>query len=162
MSPTRPRLTTRTEVTSVKPMNIHRKYEVFDGTSGSSLMPRNSAGSEISRIDWLIVTIKIPSVVLDKAIHLYWTLLPPPPAVAACPAARMCRPHLLPTIRNAPMAILSDLDVNVRVGPTARSARDGRPGGQQESVTAAGSAPPPGSMASRPGRAGGCRPACPP
>src|SRR3984893_464950 len=129
MSPTRPRLTTRTEVTSVNPMNIHRKYEVFDGTSGSSLMPRNSAGSEISRIDWLIVTIKIPSVVLDKAIHLYGTLLPPPPAVAACPAARMCRPHLLPTIRNAPMAILSDLDVNVRVRLTRRSARGGWPGG---------------------------------
>ena len=35
-----------------------------------SLMPRNSAGSEISKMDWLIVTIKIPSVVLDRAIHL--------------------------------------------------------------------------------------------
>ena len=33
-------------------------------------MPRKMSGNEISRIDWLIVTIKIPSVVLDKATHL--------------------------------------------------------------------------------------------
>jgi hypothetical protein len=51
-------------------MNTQRKYEVFDGTSGLRLMPRKSAGSEISRIDWLMVTIRIPSVVLDSAIHL--------------------------------------------------------------------------------------------
>ena len=70
MSPTRPRLTTSTAVTSMNPMNTHRKYEVLAGTSGLRLMPRNSAGREISRIDWLIVTIKIPSVVLDRAIHL--------------------------------------------------------------------------------------------
>ena len=43
---------------------------MLDGTSGLSLMPRNSAGSEISRIDWLMVTIRIPSVVFDSAIHL--------------------------------------------------------------------------------------------
>jgi hypothetical protein len=70
MSPTRPRLTTRTAVTSVKPMNTQRKYEVFDGIRGLSWMPRNRAGNEISKIDWLIVTIKIPSVVFDSAIHL--------------------------------------------------------------------------------------------
>jgi hypothetical protein len=70
MSPTRPRLTTRTAVTSVNPRNVHRKYEVLPGVSGLSLMPRNSAGSEMSRIDWLMVTIRMPSVVLDKAIHL--------------------------------------------------------------------------------------------
>ena len=70
MSPTRPRLTTSTAVTSVKPMNTQRKYEVFPGTSGLSWMPRNRAGSEINKIDWLIVTIKIPSVVFDSAIHL--------------------------------------------------------------------------------------------
>ena len=70
MSPTRPRLTTSTAVTSKNPMKIHRKYEVLDGASGLSLMPRKMAGSEISRIDWLIVTIKMPSVVLDRAIHL--------------------------------------------------------------------------------------------
>jgi len=51
-------------------MNTHRKYDVLAGTSGSSLMPRNSAGSEISRMDWLMVTIRMPSVVLDRAIHL--------------------------------------------------------------------------------------------
>ena len=70
MSPTRPRLTTSTAVTSVNPMNTHRKYEVFDGTSGFRLMPRKRAGSEISRMDWLIVTIMMPRVVLDRAIHL--------------------------------------------------------------------------------------------
>ena len=70
MSPTRPRLTTSTAVTSRKPMNTQRKYEVFPGTSGLSLIPRNRSGSEISRIDWLIVTIRMPSVVLDSAIHL--------------------------------------------------------------------------------------------
>ena len=70
MSPTRPRLTTSTAVTSMNPRKIHRKYEVLDGTSGLRLMPRNSAGSEISRIDWLIVTIRMPSVVFDSAIHL--------------------------------------------------------------------------------------------
>ena len=32
-------------------MNTHRKYEVFPGTSGLSLIPRNRSGSEISRID---------------------------------------------------------------------------------------------------------------
>lgn len=31
---------------------------------------RNSAGSEISGIDWLIVTIKMHSVVFDSAINL--------------------------------------------------------------------------------------------
>ena len=70
MSPTRPRLTTSTAVTSMNPRKIHRKYEVLDGTSGLSWMPRKRAGSEISRMDWLIVTIKIPSVVFDRAIHL--------------------------------------------------------------------------------------------
>jgi len=28
------------------------------------------SGREISKIDWLMVTIKMPSVVLDRAIHL--------------------------------------------------------------------------------------------
>ena len=70
MSPTRPRLTTSTAVTSMNPMNIHRKYEVLEGASGLRSMPRKRAGSEISRIDWLIVTIKMPSVVFDRAIHL--------------------------------------------------------------------------------------------
>jgi len=51
-------------------MNTQRKYEVFEGTRGFSLMPRNRSGNEINKIDWLIVTIKIPSVVFDSAIHL--------------------------------------------------------------------------------------------
>jgi len=33
-------------------------------------MPLKMAGSEINRIDWLIVTIKMPRVVLDRATHL--------------------------------------------------------------------------------------------
>ena len=43
---------------------------MFAGTSGFMFRPRNRSGSEISRIDWLIVTIRMPSVVFDRAIHL--------------------------------------------------------------------------------------------
>jgi hypothetical protein len=70
MSPTRPRLTTSTAVTSKKPMKTHRKYEVLEGVKGLSEMPRKMSGSDMSKMDWLIVTIKTPSVVLDRAIHL--------------------------------------------------------------------------------------------
>ncbi len=70
MSPTRPRLTTSTAVTSKKPMNTQRKYEVLDGVRGLSEIPRKMSGSDMSRMDWLIVTINTPSVVLDRAIHL--------------------------------------------------------------------------------------------
>ena len=70
MSPTRPRLTTRTAVTSRYPMKTQRKYEVLDGASGSRLMPRKMSGREINRMDWLIVTIIMPRVVLERAIHL--------------------------------------------------------------------------------------------
>ena len=38
---------------------------------------RNSAGSEISGIDWLIVTIKVHNVVFDSAVNLYCTSRPP-------------------------------------------------------------------------------------
>ena len=70
MSPTRPRLTTSTAVTSKKPMKTHRKYDVLDGVRGLRLIPRKMSGSDISRMDWLIVTISTPSVVLERAIHL--------------------------------------------------------------------------------------------
>ena len=70
MSPTRPRLTTKTAVTSKNPMNTHRKYEVLDGVRGLREMPRKISGNDMSRIDWLIVTINTPSVVLERAIHL--------------------------------------------------------------------------------------------
>ena len=48
-------------------------------------MPRKMSGSEISTIDWLIVAISTPSVVLDRAIHLY-----PGPKVLAGLAERGC------------------------------------------------------------------------
>ena len=70
MSPTRPKLTTRTAVTSRNPMRIHKKYEVLPGASGCSLMPRNMAGSEMSKIEVLIVTMRMPRVVFESAIHL--------------------------------------------------------------------------------------------
>src|ERR1019366_5586535 len=70
MSPTRPKLTTRTAVTRMKPIKIHRKYDVLPGASGCILIPRKTSGNEISRIDWLIVTMRIPSVVFDSAIYL--------------------------------------------------------------------------------------------
>ncbi len=34
-------------------------------------MPWKMSGSEISTIDWLIIAISTPSVVLDRTIHLY-------------------------------------------------------------------------------------------
>ena len=70
MSPTRPRLTTSTAVTSKNPMKTQRKYDVLDGVRGLSSMPRKMSGREMSNIDWLIVTISTPRVVLDRAIHL--------------------------------------------------------------------------------------------
>jgi hypothetical protein len=33
-------------------------------------MPRKRSGKEINKIDWLIVTINMPSVVFESAIHL--------------------------------------------------------------------------------------------
>jgi hypothetical protein len=70
MSPTRPKLTTNTAVTNMNPIRIHKKYDVFPGASGCMLMPRKTSGNEINKMDWLIVTIKMPKVVFDKAIHL--------------------------------------------------------------------------------------------
>ena len=43
---------------------------MFPGPSGFRPMPRKTAGSAISTIDWLIVAISTPSVVFDSAIHL--------------------------------------------------------------------------------------------
>ncbi len=34
-------------------------------------MPRKMSGREMSRIDWLIVTIRTPSVALNRTVHLY-------------------------------------------------------------------------------------------
>ena len=51
-------------------MRIHKKYEVLPGASGCNLMPRKMSGSEIKRIEVLIVTMRMPSVVFDRAIHL--------------------------------------------------------------------------------------------
>src|SRR5438270_9799998 len=71
MSPTRPRLTTSTLVTSRNPIRIQRKYDVLPGASGFILMPRKMSGRAIIRIELLIVAIRTPIVVLDSAIHLY-------------------------------------------------------------------------------------------
>ena len=43
---------------------------MFPGVSGLSLIPRKMSGREMSRIDWLIVTITMARVVLERAIHL--------------------------------------------------------------------------------------------
>ena len=43
---------------------------MFDGISGFRWIPRKIAGSAMITIDWLIIAIKIPSVVLDSATHL--------------------------------------------------------------------------------------------
>ncbi len=70
MSPTLPKLTTSTEVTSRKPIRIHRKKEVLPGERGLRPMPRKMSGRAMSRIDALMVTIRVPMVVLVRATHL--------------------------------------------------------------------------------------------
>ena len=55
MSPSRPKLTTSTAVTTMKPIISHSSSVVFPGCSGSTPMPRKMSGSAISRIDELIV-----------------------------------------------------------------------------------------------------------
>ena len=44
---------------------------MLPGASGSRPIPRKIAGSEMITIDWLTVASRMPSVVLDRAIHLY-------------------------------------------------------------------------------------------
>jgi len=70
MSPSRPKLTTSTAVTTRYPMISHSSRLVLPGCSGLTPMPRKMSGSAISMMDALTVAISTPSVVLDKAIHL--------------------------------------------------------------------------------------------
>ena len=44
--------------------------EVFAGMSGFRWMPRKMSGMAMSTIDWLIVAMRMPSVVFESAIHL--------------------------------------------------------------------------------------------
>ena len=44
---------------------------MLPGASGWSWIPRKMSGREMSKIDWLMVTIRMPRVVFDSAIHLY-------------------------------------------------------------------------------------------
>src|ERR1700691_1116041 len=71
MSPSRPKLTTSTAVTTRYPMSSHSSSVVLPGCSGLTPIPRKMSGSAISMIDELTVAIITPSVVLDRAIHLY-------------------------------------------------------------------------------------------
>jgi hypothetical protein len=43
---------------------------VFSGASGLRSMPRKMSGRAISRMELLIVAMRMPMVVFDKAIHL--------------------------------------------------------------------------------------------
>jgi hypothetical protein len=43
---------------------------VLPGSNGLTLMPRKMSGSAIRMIEPLTVTINVPKVVLDNAIHL--------------------------------------------------------------------------------------------
>ena len=70
MSPSRPKLTTSTAVTTRKPIIIQSRMVVLPGCSGLMPMPRKMSGRAISTMDELMVTISTPSVVLDSAIHL--------------------------------------------------------------------------------------------
>jgi hypothetical protein len=71
-SPRRPNVTTRTAVTSRKPINIHSRYEMFSGASGFRPRPSKIAGSEISRMDEFSVAARMPTVVTDKATRRSW------------------------------------------------------------------------------------------
>jgi hypothetical protein len=70
MSPRRPRLTTKTDVTIMKPRIIHNKKNVLPGNKGSILMPLKMSGRAIKTIDVSIVAIKTPRVVLVRTNHL--------------------------------------------------------------------------------------------
>ena len=70
MSPSRPKLTTSTAVTSRYPMISHNSRLVLPGCSGLTPMPRKMSGSAISMMEALMVAISMPSVVFDRAIHL--------------------------------------------------------------------------------------------
>ncbi len=65
MSPSRPKLTTSTAVTTRYPISSHNSRLVWPGWSGLTPMPRKISGSAISMIDALTVAISMPSVVLD-------------------------------------------------------------------------------------------------
>src|ERR1700683_832701 len=73
MSPTRPRLTTRTAVTNRNPISTHKKYDTLAGASGLRWIPRNMSGREMSRMDWLMVTITTPSVARQSAVR-FWDI----------------------------------------------------------------------------------------
>ena len=70
MSPRRPKDTTRTAVTTRKPIISQSRMVVLPGCSGLMPMPRKMFGRAISMMDELMVAISTPSVVLERAIHL--------------------------------------------------------------------------------------------
>ena len=71
MSPSRPNVTTKTALTSRKPISIHSRYAAVAGVrAGRARSPRKIAGSEISTIDALTVARNMPTVVFDSATHL--------------------------------------------------------------------------------------------
>ncbi len=70
MSPMRPKVTTRTAVTTRYPMSIHRRKPTFAGRKGSRPMPRKMAGSEMITMEVSSDAMKTPRVVLDSTVHL--------------------------------------------------------------------------------------------
>ena len=70
MSPSQPKVTTSTAVTTIYPMISHSSRLVLLGSSGLIPMPRKMSGNAINRIEELIVAINMPSVVFDSTIHL--------------------------------------------------------------------------------------------
>jgi len=67
MSPSRPRLTTRTACTSKYPMIIHSRYVMLPAANGCRPMPRKIAGIEMITIEASIIATIMLSVVLDRA-----------------------------------------------------------------------------------------------
>ena len=70
MSPRRPRLVTRTLVTTRKPKIIHNKKKLLPAFKGSIPMPRKMSGNAIRVMEPSIVAINMPSVEMKSAVHL--------------------------------------------------------------------------------------------
>ena len=70
ISEIRPQVTNSVEVTTMYPIRIQSRKPVLPGVSGLILMPVKIVGRAIRTILEFSVAINIPSVVLERAIHL--------------------------------------------------------------------------------------------
>src|SRR5580698_5134715 len=71
MSPNRPRVVTRTLVTTRKPRIIHKRKKLLPALSGSMPIPRKMLGRAISVMEASMVAMSMPRVEMKRATHLY-------------------------------------------------------------------------------------------